>query len=578
MEVQNLSEIPASLLFRNAKSLKINFSILPEPSENKSRASLTFTDIPIDPDQKIFFDPSAFVLAPLQTRKITISYKSQDPETVRELIECLVRNGESLIIELFAEIQNTHLSLNRFKMDFDCLYAGNIYEIASLHPQQMKLQNLGNIPTKFKWESIEKPNIQINFEPQEGIIPPKSDLPIKVFIKPLLGGKLEELLICDCDGLEYPLGFEINTQIFGLSVTMEQLEDEDGKILTKIERQFQAKKISINEEKVEKDDKKERHAKFDETKSSFTNSPSRKVSMAGSKKNTSKRNTLGGSRRRTTKLTTSLKKSKGGPDMSSSMLDDSIEVMINPKLEKLEFMRCRINQAKQAKFIIKNTSGIKTTFKIIAEKYEPLFFKSISPLNSPKKHITNANKSLTFKSSIRSSIRKTSLKQESLAEKCPMLLNDHLEKTENFISEAGKALNQERKLSKDQKFFLQNNKGIAVVCEPNEGSLDAYQEVEVVVTIFNDICGMYEDTLIIDIKGLEPFKFPVLINVKGSPIIVTPNQVGVSFKGEYPEVNVGNVLRNQGPTVKKFKVSNTGPKDMEIGILKRDIICFKCCL
>jgi hypothetical protein len=70
----------------------------------------------------------------------------------------------------------------------------------------------------------------------------------------------------------------------------------------------------------------------------------------------------------------------------------------------------------------------------------------------------------------------------------------------------------------------------------------------------------------------------VLINVKGSPIIVTPNQVGVSFKGEYPEVNVGNVLRNQGPTVKKFKVSNTGPKDMEIGILKRDIICFKCCL
>ena len=478
-----------------------------------------------------------------------------------------MRNGDSLIIELYAEIQTTHLSLNRFKMDFDCLYAGNTYEIASMHPQQIKLQNLGNIPTKFKWESIDKPNIQINFEPKEGIIRPKSDLPIKAFIKPLLGGRLDEILVCDCEGLEYPLGFEINTEVFGLSVTMEQLEDEDGTVLTKIERQFQAKKITINDEKNEKDEKKEKKTKFlEESKDSMNLTNSRKLSMASSKRNsTTKRTTLGGTnRRRTTKKTTG--RTQGGHDLGSSMLDDSIEVLINPKLEKLEFMRCRINQAKQAKFVIKNTSGINTTFKISAEKYEPLFFKPISPLKSPKKERSNV-KAGTLKSSIRSSIRKTSFKQESLTENCPVLLSDALEKTGNFISEAGRALNQVRKLAKDQKFFLQNNKGIAVVCEPNLGKLEAYQEVEVVVTVFNDICGMYEDTLKIEIQGLDPFTFPVHINVQGSPIIVTPNQVGVSFKAEYPEVNVGNVLRNQGPTMKKFKVSNTGPKDIEIGML-----------
>ena len=558
LEVQNLSTIPAFLLFRNIKSTTVNFSIFPDLSDAKPPISQTFTDLPIDPDQKIFFEPQAFMLPSSQTRSISILYKSQDPETVRELIECLVNNGDSLIIELFAEVQTTHLSLNRFKLDFECLYAGNLYEIISMHPQQIKLQNLGNIPTNFKWEPIHKPNILINFEPNEGVIPPKSDLPIKVFIKPLLGGKLEELLICDCEGLEYPLGIEVNTQVYGLSIVMEQLEDEDGTVLTKIVREFQQKKISINDE-AELDKKKQ--TKFaDDTKENMSQSSR---NMNNSRRITSRKSTLVGSKRRNTqKLSGSRMKSS---EISSSMLDDSIEIFINPKLERLDFARCKINQAKQAKFLIKNTSGIKTTYKISSDKYEPLFFKSISPLKPPKKQVTN--KTQILKSSLRGSIRKTSFKQESILEKCPALLSDKLEKTENFISDSGKALNQARKLSKDQKFFLQNNKGIAVVCDPNQGVLEAYQDIEVIVTVFNDICGTYEDFLTIDIKELTPFKVPVIINVQGSPIIVTPNQVGVSFKGEYPEVNVGNVLRNQGPTQKKFKISNTGPKDMEIGLI-----------
>lgn len=497
----------------------------------------------------------------MQTRKVLVIYKSKDPETIRELIECLVKDGESLIIEAFAEVQTTHLSLTRFRMDFDCLFAGNIYEIASLHPQQVKLQNLGNIPTNFKWEPLYKPNIAITFEPTEGIIAPKSDLPIKVTIKPLLGGNLEEILVCDCEGLEYPLGFEINTKVFGLSVTMEQLEDEEGVVLTKIVREFQRKKVTINEENEEKNEK---HAKFtDNNKESMSLSMATSRKMSTSRRNTQKKSTIPGfnKRKSSKKNTTSSKKTKGG-EMGSSLLDDSIEIMINPKLEKLEFLRCKINQAKQAKFLIKNTSGINTTFKISSEKFEPLYYKTISPLQSPKK-LAKDNKAHSMK--LRSSFRKTSFKEESLTDACPKLLTDKLEKIDNFISTAGKALNQARKLAKDQKFFLQNNKGVAVLCEPNQGELLAYQEIEVVATVFNDICGIYEDSLTIDIKGLTSFKFPVLINVKGSPIICTPNQVGVSFKGEYPEVNVGNVLRNQGPTMKKFKVSNTGPKDMEIG-------------
>lgn len=43
-----------------------------------------------------------------------------------------------------------------------------------------------------------------------------------------------------------------------------------------------------------------------------------------------------------------------------------------------------------------------------------------------------------------------------------------------------------RKLEKDQKFYLSNNKGIALVCEPHEGVLEAYSEVVIKATYINN--------------------------------------------------------------------------------------------
>ena len=41
--------------------------------------------------------------------------------------------------------------------------------------------------------------------------------------------------------------------------------------------------------------------------------------------------------------------------------------------------------------------------------------------------------------------------------------------------------------------------------------------------MYNDICGKYEDFLNCFIEGLEPKRFPTIINITGSPLILSPN-------------------------------------------------------
>lgn len=68
------------------------------------------------------------------------------------------------------------------------------------------------------------------------------------------------------------------------------------------------------------------------------------------------------------------------------------------------------------------------------------------------------------------------------------------------------------------------------------------------------------------IEGLDPKIFPTIINITGSPLILSPNQVGISYKGDNPSINIGSVMQNFGPIIKNFRLTNTGPKEVEFGI------------
>jgi len=58
---------------------------------------------------------------------------------------------------------------------------------------------------------------------------------------------------------------------------------------------------------------------------------------------------------------------------------------------------------------------------------------------------------------------------------------------------------------------LSNNKGIAIVFNPVKGDLPPHSEVVVNVTVYNNVCGKFNDKIMSEIKGLPSVEFPVNI-------------------------------------------------------------------
>ena len=89
----------------------------------------------------------------------------------------------------------------------------------------------------------------------------------------------------------------------------------------------------------------------------------------------------------------------------------------------------------------------------------------------------------------------------------------------------------------------------------------------VTVFAFNDICGLFHDNLCIDITGLDLFRFPVTVDIKGSPIIISENQLGIKYGNQNNDDNIplfdlGTYMRNSGTVTREFKVKNSGPQDV----------------
>ena len=78
-------------------------------------------------------------------------------------------------------------------------------------------------------------------------------------------------------------------------------------------------------------------------------------------------------------------------------------------------------------------------------------------------------------------------------------------------------------MEKNSNLYLSSNKGIALTCEPSFGNLSANKSVEIKVTLYNDICGIFNDNLVINVEGLPKTIIPIKIKVTGSPIMLAAN-------------------------------------------------------
>ena len=108
------------------------------------------------------------------------------------------------------------------------------------------------------------------------------------------------------------------------------------------------------------------------------------------------------------------------------------------------------------------------------------------------------------------------------------------EEQNKFSSVKGESHTQTKRFEKEAGYFLSNNKGISIVFSPQLGELPAHAEVPITVTVYNNICGKFEDQIISEVKGLPLRQFPISIGIKGSPVEIPANQVGVNYNSNPP--------------------------------------------
>ena len=362
-------------------------------------------------------------------------------------MEILTLNSQSEYAFVTAEVQGVYVTLNRFNLSFPELFTGKFYEIGSEHEQNIVLSNYGNIETTFEWPDIQETDLEAVFEPKTGVIPPKSEVPITLKMIPHIGKTYNKLIECQVSGLEGPMGFELNAKVVGLNITYELYEEESVMA---------------------------------------TGRPKKKVGLAESLSSLQAKNGEVRSLAHTT---------------ISQLTKQQAEVMkARPPFMKVELMDLIITEPRSVKFVLKNISGLNTSFKLYSENFDPKAHKidSLADIVAPESHQTFGSSSTEQRKKLAAlspnklgGSKKKQLGSTFTKTNYP-LLNAAIEKVQNFTSADGKALNHARRLERDQKFYLGNNKGIAVVCEPHEGELKAYQEIIVNMTIYNDTCGRFE--------------------------------------------------------------------------------------
>lgn len=251
-----------------------------------------------------------------------------------------------------------------------------------------------------------------------------------------------------------------------------------------------------------------------------------------------------------------------------NVLDSSVKAI--KALERLCFENAAINKPLTRKFIIRNRSGIGAKFRIRSEKYRPAKVVKAAanvfatPIRASKQfepsaltQLPSTAKKLQF--SISSKCKSTGTKKKKV------YIIDHpilTEENKQFASPIGETYTATKKAYQEQNLYLERSKGVVVVCRPEEGDLAPYSEVIVAVTLYNNVCGKYEDRLISEVGGLDTTTIPVAIDIRGSPVVIPPTQVGVYFNEDPPVLAMKPIVNGTGKISKTFKVKNTGGQDM----------------
>ncbi|RKO89895.1 hypothetical protein BDK51DRAFT_46800 [Blyttiomyces helicus] len=196
---------------------------------------------------------------------------------------------------------------------------------------------------------------------------------------------------------------------------------------------------------------------------------------------------------------------------------------------------CPIFENRSLTLVIKNLSAIASPYRVRIERYEaPTLNSGGAAPYGRGDHAAHASVPMLKKGGSRAFVALgASKKQEDNARqragRGPTLLQPTKADRIGFNSQAGREyianIWEVRRMIQRMHQLLKEGRGAAFHPSPNEGMIAGWGEVRIAITSYNNLVGLYQDTLVCEIGEWVRQEIPVRLGVVGLPVKLTGAQL-----------------------------------------------------
>jgi hypothetical protein len=136
-----------------------------------------------------------------------------------------------------------------------------------------------------------------------------------------------------------------------------------------------------------------------------------------------------------------------------------------------------------------------------------------------------------------------------------------LARTPNLADPLSKTIKQSKEEYVHQ--LLSNKLGAALLVHPSKGHLHPFDQVKINICGYADMWGVYSDSIVCQVEGIETFSIPATISVSGCPLSFVFSSVNQQ-QNQHPIVRFGSHVIDEQVIERTIRLQNKGPIDVRV--------------
>mmetsp|Transcript_89387 Transcript_89387/g.289076 ORF Transcript_89387/g.289076 Transcript_89387/m.289076 type:complete len:2348 (-) Transcript_89387:56-7099(-) len=519
----------------------------------------------IDDSVSFVFGPACVVLWPRQSLEVDVTLRTAEVGKFRALLEAVgFDSRHTQCIEVFAEVQLPVLRLSTQHLHFPITYLKTPTDRVQLH-----LRNDSDMLATFRWDVPLKmeSGIEVLIDPQEGQVPPRTEIGLTVIAIPTkVAARAERLCKVFVGEMLQPLILKTSARVYGLEVDYAVVADGElppeivhqPRVLSggalgasfpvttgraprastvvdfgtmELQKSKTVQLVLYNRSGISTpwSVSVERHPAYD---------PLMKGRSVGSMLDAATRMYA---------LCSTDEASRGGAAQQPGA--QTFQSEPQPAAQGREL-------AKDGANTLLSTVKLDATGPQSAGRNGAASRASgVSTSKLGSKFNPNSRKSTAAKAEIRKPKK--------------FLLDDKHEK-QAFRSNVGADFAKLKEVKAAGASALQYGHGWAVKLQPGNDWLQPFGKSVITLTCFSDLPGLMEDELVVKVRDLEghsdgtDFRIPMRLLSQGNPLFLPDQQVGLTKELDPPVLMCGTMVPAEKSLTRTFKVSNNSAAKMRL--------------